>query len=37
MLVMDWCVPWKVTSHAENLVLQMLQFQADANSQTRQA
>jgi hypothetical protein len=23
----DWCAPWKFTSGAENLVLQVLQFQ----------
>jgi hypothetical protein len=23
----DWCAPWKVANGAENLVLQVLQFQ----------
>jgi hypothetical protein len=31
----DWCVPWKISNGAENLVLQALKFAA--NSQAEQA
>jgi hypothetical protein len=27
MLIANWHVPWKIASHEENLILQVLQFQ----------